>query len=1544
MNCSDKNIFTRLVFCFVGFRCALGLSKLRRAPLQPWESAQTLEVNPVYYLHVPDSGAGFATTIAHHVCGNDIPDDTTVAEPEEFFEQWSDRCKRESFGRFRSGHDPLDVEKTNFSNVVVMMRDPSQRVLSGYYRNLQDCSTLQVEYNCIPAATGIKCDGDLQTTDGRYERNPDVISPVEYGKCVENCSANMLTGRFCGEIGSVDDDGAVEIVDRLGFVGLTDEWELSVCLWHQRFGGRVLPAELKNVRPGRMTVGSGGVGKYNKHELLGHWKPKADSRVYDAAAARFWKEIEQFGIDREECERISQDASNNALGSSTGQSDTSGEPIDELTKALTDSLGKDGINVTSLNTSSPHTDSFDLSSFNTSAPSNASNDSLASTISFTANINPILYLHVPQTGSGFATTIAHHACGGVLPENESVSEPRDFLKKWSGSCDQSLFKRFQSGHDPLRINETDLPNVVVMMREPSQRILSGYFNGLDSCWDMMKKYNCQRVDSSSNNTRCRGDTETRGGRFVRDPTKISPLEYAKCVENCSANMLTGKPCSAENAVNIEKAVDIIDNVGFVGLTDEWALSVCLWHKKFGGRVMPVEMKNVHPGHMTSVAGGVARYDQRELLGRWRSEAEARVYEAASRRFWREVEESGLDVEECDDVFSSYRRVKRDVAEAARFAAEPQEINPIYYIHVPLSGSSFATTVAHHACRGKLPQKVWVREPTAFLKEWSPQCGESQFARFKSGHQPLQDVREGDLSHVVMMMRDPTERVISGYYNDLHDCKVMREKYNCGIFGEFIDSSSNFKCDGDTVSPDGRYKRNPRVISPVDYGMCVENCTANMLTGRECGQDGEADIARAVEIVDQIGFVGLTQQWALSVCLWHRKFGGRILPVELMNLRPGVGSLVSGVISKKDQQSLVGNWTPTADSLVFQAAAKRFWKEVSGYGLDSSTCEKETGQLKEKSVIAEMEVGLLHKTDINPIVYLHVPESGAGFATTIAHHVCGESIPENVSVEDPDTFTRDWLHVCDVSKFSRFTNGNIPLVETGDDLAHAVVMVRDPAQRVVSSFYGDMQDCPEFRVKHNCVQVGGNWRCDGDLQNADLSFSRDPLVISPVEFGKCVENCTANMLTGRACGAGGEVDLELAVDNIDKLGFVGLTDEWELSICLWHRKFGGRMLPVEFLKVRQGGFKTKSGNKQDYDEHKLLGQWRPEADTAVFQAATRRFWRELKRFGINGATCDHEVRDIIKTGRSREYGGMSMKSSRPDQELDYLPRDVPVATGLAETGSIFPVHYLHVPRSGSGFATVLAHQACGSLLTENVWVQEPSAFLQDNPQCDRANFKRFESGHAPLKTNRLSDLAHVVVMIRDPTQRILSGYYGDLHDCHELRQKHHCVRRSETGGLTCDGDIKKEGNVYERNPNVVSPIEYGQCVENCSANMLTGASCADNRTVDVDRAVHAIGQLGFVGLTDEWALSVCLWHKRFGGQLLPVELMNVRPGDATRATGKLARYDEDRLLGSWRPQADSMVFDAAVTRFMREIEEFGVDRSACEEEARTLVAQSSLAPS
>eukprot|EP00927_Polykrikos_kofoidii_P043720 TRINITY_DN377_c0_g1_i1.p1 TRINITY_DN377_c0_g1~~TRINITY_DN377_c0_g1_i1.p1 ORF type:complete len:349 (-),score=30.40 TRINITY_DN377_c0_g1_i1:66-1040(-) len=267
------------------------------------------------------------------------------------------------------------------------------------------------------------------------------------------------------------------------------------------------------------------------------------------------------------------------------------------------------------------------------------------------------------------------------------------------------------------------------------------------------------------------------------------------------------------------------------------------------------------------------------------------------------------------------------------------ITPIYYLHVPKSGSSFATTVVHHTCGDEIADSVWVQEPSTFMAQWGSVCNHSRFGRFETGHDPLTITTAADLKHVVLMIRNPSQRIMSGYYHDLHDCWDLRRTHQCK---ESEATNGKFKCNGDKLDGEGRYIRDPEVIPPEEYGKCVENCTANMLTGSHCGTQGPVDVNRAVHIVGQLGFVGLTEQWALSICLWHRRFGGRMLPAELMNVRPGVaGSTSKTGATTYNSKELLGKWRSAADTRVYDAGVRRFWDEVWRYGVDRKACESET---------------------------------------------------------------------------------------------------------------------------------------------------------------------------------------------------------------------------------------------------------------------------------------------------------------------------------------------------------------------------------------------------------------------------------------------------------------------------------------------------------------------------------------------------------------------------------------------------------------------------
>ena len=76
-----------------------------------------------------------------------------------------------------------------------------------------------------------------------------------------------------------------------------------------------------------------------------------------------------------------------------------------------------------------------------------------------------------------------------------------------------------------------------------------------------------------------------------------------------------------------------------------------------------------------------------------------------------------------------------------------------------------------------------------------------------------------------------------------------------------------------------------------------------------------------------------------------------------------------------------------------------------------------------------------------------------------------------------------------------------------------------------------------------------------------------------------------MMNGFKCAANIKVTAEmtaLAIERVKDVAFVGLTEEWNDSICLFHAMFGGRMNPHSFQNVRS----TNSFNGNEYQRNAI----------------------------------------------------------------------------------------------------------------------------------------------------------------------------------------------------------------------------------------------------------------------------------------------------------------------------------------------------------------------
>ena len=258
-------------------------------------AARSTELRNVSWLHIPKTGSTFARLIFRAACGV-VP----ANRSHELFTEASAMhpiialaCPG-AFRYFASWHTPLSQAAaeecgTHQRHCVSVLRAPAERVESGFYHAMHDCTWLQ-------QAHGLSESGLNRTFYATFADE----TPKLYAHCVGGCSSRMLTGRPCGRcrpdavsdvegcirrvwreaIGTdgapyldailqkarrqkscracvaddepADDDGsaAARVLRRFSFVGVQSAWNDTVHAFAERFGVPPLASDLVVSRPG----------------------------------------------------------------------------------------------------------------------------------------------------------------------------------------------------------------------------------------------------------------------------------------------------------------------------------------------------------------------------------------------------------------------------------------------------------------------------------------------------------------------------------------------------------------------------------------------------------------------------------------------------------------------------------------------------------------------------------------------------------------------------------------------------------------------------------------------------------------------------------------------------------------------------------------------------------------------------------------------------------------------------------------------------------------------------------------------------------------------------------------------------------------------------------------------------------------------------------------------------------------------------------------------------------------------------------------------
>jgi len=228
-----------------------------------------------------------------------------------------------------------------------------------------------------------------------------------------------------------------------------------------------------------------------------------------------------------------------------------------------------------------------------------------------------------------------------------------------------------------------------------------------------------------------------------------------------------------------------------------------------------------------------------------------------------------------------------------------------------------------------------------------------------------------------------------------------------------------------------------------------------------------------------------------------------------------------------------------------------------------------------------------------------------------------------------------------------------------------------------------------------------------------------------------------------------------------------------------------------------------------------------------------------------------------------------------------------------------IDWLHIPKTGTSFLYSLLIYACDQQAMQMFFSNGTAdGFMRSshtikNPKVNSCVKQWY---HQPLDAN--ADLGHkghpvenVFTMIRNPVDRIASGFVHNLHDCSDPTFAPN-TDRSKVAKLSCNALAGSDPVSIAVAEETV--IKYSMCAKGCQARMILGGSgrwCGHRQVLEIQSTKHIeaiseqaqakLGRFAFVGITGRWSESMCIFGKMFpreSGKPYPQELVNhnVRP--------------------------------------------------------------------
>lgn len=391
-------------------------------------------------------------------------------------------------------------------------------------------------------------------------------------------------------------------------------------------------------------------------------------------------------------------------------------------------------------------------------------------------------------------------------------------------------------------------------------------------------------------------------------------------------------------------------------------------------------------------------------------------------------------------------------------------------------------------------------------------------------------------------------------------------------------------------------------------------------------------------------------------------------------------------------------------------------------------------------------------------------------------------------------------------------------------------------------------------------------------------------------------------------------------------------ETTLSEAVTAPAAGTEVIPSENLPAPPAGTSPMMQVASPTEAVLSEGVLAPAAETEVISsetlsAPTAEATPMLRKESSTQAVLSEALLEPTAAGAAEKPGeatGVDSVASGSDDQSHLMSLEQQERLQLAK-----PITWFHVPKCGTTFANTLFHhpKICPKFpekeLISRVKAGIPGDMLQMilgspgmygvdigkfNPDsiddlCDRSIDTRLQGlGHNAIGQHWSEVAGHSMIFLRQPEQRIISAYRHGRHGC-----------------LTCDHET--------------TISEYAPLAAGCVTRMLTREgddACVNAQPPTLPEMALAIQRLRsgfiFVGITEQWDMSICLFHAKYGGQCNAYEMVNTRPGRYL-STDHPSYYDTEEL-GGFTDVFDRQLYMEAMAMFEEDIERFGLTREYC----------------